>query len=304
MNNITHEMQISYRQVNNALERYLKKLPHQNTLLIEAMKYSALLGGKKIRPFLVYQTGKLFGLIPNHLDAPAAAIECIHAYSLIHDDLPSMDNDTLRRGHPTCHIKFNESTAILAGDALHSLAFSILTENNTMSTTIDNQYRLKMIATLAAACGANGMCFGQFLDITAKNQKISYNYLKNIHFYKTSILIRAAVRLGALAAGKTINHKILKLLDHYATSIGLAFQIQDDILDIVNDKHCDNKQQKNTKKKNNKNTYSTKLGLNIARNKAKNLYYKSLSSLKHINKLGYNTTILSKLARYIIERDQ
>ncbi|WP_420022282.1 (2E,6E)-farnesyl diphosphate synthase [Blochmannia endosymbiont of Camponotus sp.] len=300
-----NELRDSHKQVDNAIKHYLVMFLNRDiSLLTQAIRYSVLLGGKRLRPFLVYQTGKLFGIKSSRLNAPAAAIECIHAYSLIHDDLPVMDNDKLRRGYPTCHVKFGEAIAILAGDALHTLAFTILAEAH--MPKIADQDRLKMIATLAAASGANGMCLGQSLDLINKNNKnVSATQLETIYQYKTGSLIRAAVRIGALSAGNK-SHDALESLDHYATTIGLAFQIRDDIIDTSSHAY-DNKKGEQVRsirqsKHDHTNTYSKVLGLNMARSKAEELYYESLTSLKCIAKLGYNTSTLSAFSRYIIKR--
>ncbi|WP_420022295.1 (2E,6E)-farnesyl diphosphate synthase [Blochmannia endosymbiont of Camponotus sp.] len=302
MIDFVNELRDSHQRVDDAISRYLIMFLKQDvSLLMQAIRYSILLGGKRLRPFLVYQTGKLFGIRSSNLNAPAAAIECIHAYSLIHDDLPIMDNDKLRRGHPTCHVKFGESIAILAGDALHTLAFTILSEAH--MPTVTDQDRLKMIATLAAASGANGMCLGQSLDLISKNNKnISATQLETIYQYKTGSLIRAAVRIGALAAGDKSCDDVLSCLDHYATTIGLAFQIQDDIIDTSY--AYDQKKKHNMQAKHDDvNTYPKILGLSTARTKARDLYCESLTSLKYIAKLGYNVNILSAFSRYIIKRN-
>ncbi|WP_159714453.1 (2E,6E)-farnesyl diphosphate synthase [Blochmannia endosymbiont of Camponotus nipponensis] len=304
MLNFANKLRNSHQQVDEAIKRYLLMFIKQDvSLLMKAIRYSILLGGKRLRPFLVYQTGKLFGIRSSNLNAPAAAVECIHAYSLIHDDLPIMDNDKLRRGHPTCHIKFGEAIAVLAGDALHTLAFTILATAH--MPTISDQNRLKMIATLASASGANGMCLGQSLDLIRKNNKnISATQLETTYQYKTGSLIRAAVRIGALAAGNK-RYNILTLLDHYATTIGLAFQIQDDIIDIS--RSYDNKKEKSIQSQHNDdnnndiNTYPKVLGLKTARVKVQNLYCESLAHLKYIAKLGYNVNTLSEFSRYIIK---
>ncbi|WHL24875.1 MAG: (2E,6E)-farnesyl diphosphate synthase [Candidatus Blochmannia vicinus] len=299
-----NELHDSCEQVDDAIEHYLVMFLNRDvSILSQAIRYSVLLGGKRLRPFLVYQIGKLFGIKSSKLNAPAAAIECMHAYSLIHDDLPVMDNDKLRRGYPTCHVKFGEAIAILAGDALHTLAFTILTEAH--MSTITDQDRLKMIATLASASGANGMCLGQSLDLINKNNKnVSVTQLETIYQYKTGSLIRAAVRIGALSAGNK-SRDALALLDHYATTIGLAFQIRDDIIDASLNVY-DNKKRAQVRsiqsKHDNPNTYSKVFGLSAARSKAEELYFESLTSLKYIAKLGYNTSILSEFSRYIIER--
>lgn len=300
MTNFARALEDSRQQVDAALYRYLHALASQQGPLIQAMRHGTLLGGKRLRPFLVYQTGRMLGLTPVSLDAPASAIECIHAYSLIHDDLPAMDNDTLRRGLPTCHVKFGETTAILAGDALQTLAFSILADAE--MPEVSSQDRLQMISTLAAASGAEGMCLGQTLDLAAEGQQVSAARLEMIHRYKTGSLIRAAVRMGALAAGGRGVPALIHL-DHFAAAIGLAFQVQDDILDVIGDSKTTGKQQ-GTDQKLGKSTYPALLGLDMARAKAQDLYNESLSCLKCIATLGYDTTTLVALARYIIERNK
>lgn len=196
--------------------------------LCEAMRYAALGSGKRLRPLLVYATGQMLGAPLPRLDAPAAAVELIHAYSLVHDDLPAMDDDELRRGRPTCHIAFDEATAILAGDALQALAFDHLAHDPAMD--VDAATRLEMLRTLAQACGAEGMAGGQALDLAATGGTLDLTALEHLHALKTGALIRASVRLGALAAGAA--PAALDALDAYARAFGLAFQIRDDLLDI------------------------------------------------------------------------
>ena len=193
--------------------------------LHQAMRYAALGGGKRMRPMLVYATGYLFGADEARLDAAAVAVEFIHAYSLVHDDLPAMDDDDLRRGRPTTHIAFDEATAILAGDALQTRAFEILA-GAWMPPTL----ALNCIQTLAGASGAAGMCGGQALDIDATGQQQSLDDLKRMHAMKTGALIRAAVRMGALC-GEASDAQLAQL-DSFADTLGLAFQVRDDILDV------------------------------------------------------------------------
>jgi len=286
----------SHQQRNNEqLNQWLNRLPNQNLPLIEAMRYGLLLGGKRARPFLVYITGQMLGCQLEDLDTPASAIECVHAYSLIHDDLPAMDDDELRRGKPTCHIKFDEATAILTGDALQTLAFTILAEGPLSSAGESN--RIKMVQTLAEASGAQGMCLGQALDIAAENKHISLDELKNIHRNKTGALMRCAIRLGALAAGEK-GIAVLAQLDQYADAIGLAFQVQDDILDVIGDTETLGKPQGSDQQLN-KSTYPALLGLEGAINKAQNLLQEALQALEAI---PYNTECLEEFARYVIER--
>ncbi|NVD06096.1 (2E,6E)-farnesyl diphosphate synthase [Vibrio sp. JPW-9-11-11] len=291
-----HEALTSLQQRNNAqLEQWLKSLPHQNLPLVDAMRYGLLLGGKRARPFLVYITGQMLGCTLDELDTPASAVECIHAYSLIHDDLPAMDDDELRRGQPTCHIKFDEATAILTGDALQTLAFTVLAEGH-LNPSAENQ-RIKMVQVLADASGANGMCMGQALDLAAENRQVTLEELKQIHRNKTGALIKAAVRLGALASGKK-GVEVLPQLDKYADAIGLAFQVQDDILDIVGDTETLGKPQGSDQELN-KSTYPALLGLDGAINKAHTLLNEALQALQAI---PYNTELLEEFARYVIER--
>ncbi|WP_075180457.1 (2E,6E)-farnesyl diphosphate synthase [Pantoea sp. 1.19] len=295
-----HLLNACHQRVNQALTAYLQAQPFQSSPLAQAMEYGALLGGKRLRPFLVYATGDMLQADAGSLDAPAAAVECIHAYSLIHDDLPAMDNDSLRRGQPTCHIRFGEDTAILAGDALQTLAFSILSE--APMAGVSDAHRLRMIAELARASGSGGMCGGQALDLAAEGQQVSLNQLEAIHRHKTGALIRCAVRLGALAAGER-GVAALPALDRYAEAIGLAFQVQDDILDVVGDTAVLGKQQ-GADQQLGKSTYPALLGLENARAKAGELYRQSLDALDALAAQSFNTRSLRALASFIIERDK
>ncbi|BCG10541.1 MULTISPECIES: (2E,6E)-farnesyl diphosphate synthase [Buttiauxella] len=295
-----HQLQAHAERANDALLRFLAPLPFQNTPLVEAMHYGALFGGKRLRPFLVYATGEMFGIAQETLDAPAAAVECIHAYSLIHDDLPAMDDDDLRRGQPTCHIKFGEASAILAGDALQTLAFSILSDAPMPGVAIAD--RLAMVKELAVASGVAGMCGGQALDLEAEGKHVDLQSLERIHRHKTGALIRAAVRLGALSAGDA-GRNALPLLDRYAESIGLAFQVQDDILDVIGDTATLGKRQ-GADQQLGKSTYPALLGLENAKTKAWDLYQDSLRALEGLARQSLDTTALEALASYIIQRDK
>lgn len=277
------------------LEWWLSQLPHQNQPLVDAMRYGLLLGGKRARPFLVYITGQMLGCKIEDLDTPASAVECIHAYSLIHDDLPAMDDDELRRGQMTCHIKFDEATAILTGDSLQTLAFTILADGKLNPNA--EPLRIKMVKSLAQASGAAGMCMGQALDLQAENRLIGLEELEEIHRNKTGALMKCAIQLGALAAGeKAID--VMPLLDRYADAIGLAFQVQDDILDIVSDTETLGKPQGSDQELN-KSTYPALLGLQGAIDKANNLLQEALQALDAI---PYNTELLEEFARYVVER--
>ncbi|OCG15276.1 geranyl transferase [Gilliamella sp. Fer1-1] len=266
----------------------------ESSKLQQAMSYSLLAGGKRIRPILVYLTGQLFNCPLSKLDEAAAAIESIHTYSLIHDDLPAMDNDDLRRGKPTCHIQFGEAQAILAGDALQSFAFLLLAK----SERLDSNAKINMITELAHASGATGMCLGQSLDLLATHQSISVEHLQNIHCYKTGALIKTAIRLGAFASGE-IAQPYQLMLDNYAESIGLAFQIQDDILDVIGEQSIMGKP-KGSDLIHEKSTYPALIGLDNAIKLTQQLYQQAIDSLKQI---PYNTQPLHDLAGFIINRN-
>ena len=216
-------------RVEAALDRALPSTTQEPARLHAAMRHGALGGGKRMRPLLVYAAGNAFGANEAALDAAAVAVELIHCYSLVHDDLPAMDNDALRRGQPTVHIAFDEATAILAGDALQSLAFEVL-----MDAPQPAGQRVAMLAELARASGVSGMCGGQALDIAATGKGCqAVSALERLHAMKTGALLRAAVRLGAIAAGADAASRAV--LDRYADALGLAFQIRDDLLDIESD---------------------------------------------------------------------
>ena len=295
----SRELRAMQQRVDSVLTAYIDAQPLADLPLVEAMRYGALLGGKRMRPYLVYATGQLFGLDLKNLDAPAAAVECIHAYSLIHDDLPAMDDDDLRRGQPTCHIKFGEANAILAGDALQTLAFTILADADMPDVALRD--RLAMVSELATASGVAGMCGGQSLDLEAEDKQIGLEALEQIHRHKTGALIRAAVRLGALAAGEP-GRKALPQLDRYAAAIGLAFQVQDDILDVVGETEKIGKRQ-GADQQHGKSTYPALLGLDSAKAKAWDLYQEALAALDTLAAQSYNTAPLRALASFIIERD-
>ncbi|QUJ66783.1 (2E,6E)-farnesyl diphosphate synthase [Photobacterium sp. GJ3] len=295
-NSLSQQLAAYATRNNEQLERWLAQLPFADQPLVQAMRYGALLGGKRARPFLTYVTGQMLGVSEADLDAPAAAVECIHAYSLIHDDLPAMDDDELRRGQPTCHIAFDEATAILAGDALQTLAFEILASGQLSDA--GNTQRIAMVRELAQAAGASGMCVGQALDLAAEKKKVGLAQLETVHRHKTGALIRCAVRLGALAAGEK-GLAVLPQLDQFANAIGLAFQVQDDILDVISDTQTLGKPQGSDLALE-KSTYPALLGLAGAQEKAQQLYQEALHALEAI---PYNTDSLEVFARYVIERN-
>ena len=285
---------IYQQRVNTALDTWLPAATIQPTRLHEAMRYVVLNGGKRIRPLLVYLTGQTLNVNPTSLDGLACAVELIHAYSLVHDDLPAMDNDDLRRGKPTCHKAFDEATAILVGDALQTLAFYILSHDSHLPII---PQRLAMINTLALASGSRGMVGGQAIDMEAVNQSLTLAELENMHIHKTGALIRASVKLGALAY-PALDDNWLAKLDHYAKCIGLAFQIQDDILDVEANTEILGKAQ-GADIAHNKVTYPALLGLRGAKQMAAELIEQALSSLSDFND---KAEPLRWIANYIITR--
>ncbi len=221
-------LQLLIERAELALERNLPPADHSPTELHRAMRYAVLGGGKRLRPMLVYAAAHALGEDGPALDAAACTVELIHAYSLVHDDLPAMDDDALRRGRPTCHVVFGEAMAILAGDALQALAFELLADGHAGQAA--PSIHIEMLRTLGRACGAEGMAGGQALDLAAVGQRLTLAELEHMHACKTGALIRASVRLGALLAGA--DTAALQALDGYAHAVGLAFQVRDDILDV------------------------------------------------------------------------
>ena len=282
-------------RVENALDRFLPSADRPSTRLEEAMRYAVLGGGKRVRPLLVYLTGESLAVKLEILDGPACAVEIIHAYSLIHDDLPAMDNDDLRRGKPTLHRAFNEATATLAGDALQALAFRILTE----SGPVDAASRLAVIQCLADAAGTAGMAGGQLVDIEATGQVLSLEELERMHRLKTGRLIQACVKMAALCL-PGLPADQFSALDQYGLEIGLAFQIQDDILDVVGDTEAMGKRA-GADQALGKATYPGLAGLDKARKRARDLADDACDALKP---MGERTRPLRELAEYIVSRER
>ena len=278
-------------RVEAALDQALPSPEISPRRLHEAMRYAALGPGKRVRPFLVYASGALAGATQDTLDAPACALEMIHAYSLVHDDLPAMDDDDLRRGRPTCHRAFDEATAILVGDALQTQAFQILT--SAPGLTADT--RLAMLDTLARAAGSLGMAGGQAIDLDAVGQGLDLAGLEAMHRMKTGALIEASVHLGALAGGA--DDALLTRLTRYARAIGLAFQVRDDVLDVTGDSQTLGKTQGKDAAAN-KPTYVSLLGLQGAQSLAIQLMDEAGAALDGLNEAHQ----LQALARYIVER--
>lgn len=283
--------------IDQALTRALHAHSQPGSRLAEAMHYSLLLGGKRIRPILTLTTAHCFGASTQRALEAAIAAEMIHAYSLIHDDLPAMDDDDLRRGHPTCHKAFDEATAILAGDALQALAFEVLA-----GAPYAPQQKLDMIAILAKASGARGMVLGQAIDLESEGKQVDLAHLQAMHGYKTGALIQASVQLGALCVTPPPGADSLFELERFAQAIGLAFQIQDDILDLISDTATLGKQQ-GADLALQKSTYPSLLGLAGAQAKlreASDIATQALSVLKQHHHCA--TGPLSAIQQYIIQR--
>jgi geranylgeranyl pyrophosphate synthase len=294
----------SKQRIDNALSRHLGSFtsPYSKVdsspyleRLQQAISYSQLNGGKRVRPLLVYAAAQAINPTAydnEQLDKVAASVEMLHTYSLIHDDLPAMDDDDLRRGQPTCHKAFDEATAILAGDALQSRAFELLTE----ITGCSAKTQLALVATLAKASGSRGMVGGQAIDLASVNKNIDLPQLEIMHYLKTGALIRAAVTMGAQFA--QANPVQLNSLDDYAEAIGLAFQVQDDILDIESDTATLGKTQ-GADIALNKPTYPALMGIDGAKEKAQQLHNQAIVALANF---GENAQPLRDLSAYIISR--
>ncbi len=267
-------------RINEVLNKLLPAATQEPQRLHQAMRYGVLNGGKRIRPLFVYATGETFGTDLKTLDIPAAAIELIHSYSLIHDDLPDMDNDDMRRGKPTCHKAFDSATAILAGDALYNHAIQILADSDLPADIVKN-----MLSVITNASGSLGMAGGQAIDLESVGTELSLAQLEHMHNLKTGCLIRASVKLGAIAA--KANNQQLENLDNYAKCLGLAFQIQDDILD--QDEITDSKP-----------NYVTLLGIDASQQKLEHLQHQAFA---YLDQLDVDNKLLVMLTEFIMQRD-
>ncbi len=285
-------------RVETGLDALLPPATILPTRLHEAMRYAVLGSGKRVRPLLVYATGHALGVTMDHLDTPACAVELIHAYSLVHDDLPAMDDDDLRRGRPTCHKAFDEGTAILVGDALQSLAFQVLTGDGNGHAVLPHRTRLEMAGRLAVAAGSRGMAGGQAIDLDAVGKALNLAELENMHIHKTGALIRTAVVLGALAAADGVDAALRDSLDHYAKCIGLAFQIRDDILDVEHSTEALGKNQ-GADIQRNKPTYPAIVGISEAKRIAQELHEDALQSLSALDERANH---LRELSAFIVHR--
>jgi farnesyl diphosphate synthase len=281
------------KSVANALDRLLPKSDFPERKLFDAMRYGALNGGKRLRPFLVMSSAKIFGVADDCALRAAAAVECIHCYSLIHDDLPAMDNSDLRRGKPTAHKQFDEATAILAGDALLTLAFEILADPRTHE---DPQVRCKLITALAKASGVHGMVGGQMLDLIAETTSLDIGAITRLQRLKTGELIAFSAEAGAILGKATVQHH--NALRAYAHDLGLAFQIIDDLLDAEGTEEETGKSVGRDAKAG-KATFVTILGADRARNQAGLL---SEQAIQHLSAFGGRAKHLEDVARFVVDR--
>lgn len=281
------------QRAETALAAALPAATLQPARLHEAMRYTTLGGGKRVRPLLAFAAGELSAAPASRLDAVACAVECIHVYSLVHDDMPCMDDDALRRGKPTVHVQYDESTALLVGDALQTLAFDILSAPGLFA---DAQRQLRAIHTLAQASGSRGMAGGQAIDLASVGKPLSREELEVMHLHKTGALIRAAILLGALAGD--IDDDSLQALDRYAKSVGLLFQVVDDVLDATADTATLGKTA-GKDAAHDKPTYVSILGLAQSRQLAGDLAAQAEAAVAG---LGQRAQRLRELAHYIVSR--
>ena len=293
MNDFVNWQQNAQAHTEAVLQRLLPESTRAPQTLHQAMRYAALDGGKRLRPMLVLAAAELGDCVQAACEAALAAVECIHVYSLVHDDMPEMDNDTLRRGKPTCHVAFGAATALLVGDALQTLAFDALSRE----TTLPAARQLRMLNALAQASGSMGMAGGQAIDLANVGRDLPQDQLEQMHSLKTGALIRAAVQLGALSC-PDVNDAALAALDEYAAKLGLAFQVIDDVLDCEADTATLGK----TAGKDadaDKPTYVKLLGLDAARDYAAQLVNEAVAALAPF---GERATRLSELAEFTIGR--
>jgi len=292
---MTPELQALKRTVEDALHHHLPTSSDIGQVLVDAMRYASLSGGKRIRPLLVCATCTGLGGALEDALAPACAVEFIHAYSLLHDDLPAMDDDELRHGLPSGHIKFGEATAILAGDALQALAFETLAT----APAARNDVRLSAVRVLAQASGWQGMVGGQSYDLTSENKSLSLSQLQSLHAAKTGALIKASVQIGALFGNPKLDAETYVLLTEFATRIGLAFQVVDDVLDVTQTTEVLGKPAGSDQKAK-KSTYPALLGVNQARSHANELLAEAEAML---TRADLKHDLLLTLARGIVNRE-
>jgi farnesyl diphosphate synthase len=293
----TNKTELYQNRINTFLQEFLQQHYPKPSQLVKALSYSLLSGGKRIRPLLSYATAEATGIDLQQADYIAASVEMIHAYSLIHDDLPAMDDDDLRRGQATCHIKFNDATAILAGDALQAMAFEVLSH-----IPVEPAVTVKLIRKLSLSCGALGMAGGQSLDLESENSTLNKQAMDNIHQLKTGALITAALEMIGLlytdSCDNNHNSKIQLSLKQYAYNFGMAFQIIDDVLDVIGDEAQIGKPI-GSDESNNKSTYPALIGLEASKTAA---IHHSKNAISHLKSLPGDSSYLEYLANYLVSR--
>ena len=283
-------------RVDAGLERCLPSPESEPALFHQAMRYSALGPGKRLRPLLAYATGEVLGIDPLQIDPIAVSIEMLHAYSLVHDDLPAMDDDDLRRGRPTAHIVYDDATAILVGDALQALAFEVLATDAAYEG--QPEVRCRLVAALADATGSLGMVGGQVMDLAAEGNWVDATHLEKMYALKTGCLIHAAIVM-ACHCKTGIEPSDFKALDRFSRTVGLAFQVKDDLLEIEESTETIGKSQASDEK-NGKATYPALFGLETARARSENLYRDALAEL---DPLGENAAPLRWLSDFVVRRN-
>lgn len=292
--NINDTIEQLKQATNQTLEQLLE--PLSNNQLHKALRYTCLTAGKRFRPLLIYFTGLSFGAHQQAMDYPAAAIEMIHNYTLIHDDLPCMDDDDLRHGQPTCHKEFGEATAILTGDALLAYAFEIITSDK---TSLSPRQQVAIVQEVSRACGPQGITLGQHLDMNPEDTS-SLSQVETIHYHKTATLIQASIVVGALCGTESIDPQTLNALHQCGEKLGLAYQIQDDVLDLVaSSEHLGKTAQKDAQQ--DKHTYSALAGIDKASDNAQKLYSEARSIL---NTCDLQDSPLAQLIEHFSQRDQ
>ena len=293
MNNIKELLKEQIKFTDGYLDKYLAEKDNPQNIIYKAMRYSVFAGGKRLRPILMMNTCNMCGGDVNEVIPFACALEMIHTYSLIHDDLPAMDNDDLRRGMPTSHIKFGEATAILAGDALLNKAFEVVSQYNGNNP----QRAIKAMNMLAVSSGTEGMIGGQIVDMESEGKDITLDELKYLHLNKTGAIIRSACTVGALMGGASDGE--IKAVDEFAQNLGVAFQIQDDILDVTGEQETLGKPVKSDEK-NNKTTYVTVNGLEKAK---QDVAFYSREAILLLDELPYENDFLDELILNLIHRN-
>ena len=291
--NFENRIAVYLARVDDGLEKALPLASSKPERLHDAMRYAVLNGGKRVRPLLVYAAGECLNVETRLLDAPAVAIELIHAFSLVHDDLPAMDNDDLRRGKPTVHKQYDEATAILAADALQPLAFSVLAKIENAPTNA----AINLVHLIADACGSTGMTGGQSIDLAAEGTALSRDELEHMYSLKTGALIHASI-VSACLLKDGLPEEHAAALDQFGRDIGIAFQIKDDILDVEGDTEVIGKPAGSDESLN-KATYPAMFGIDVSRSRCDALL---AAALKNLEPFGHSATSLAWLARYIVER--